>query len=86
MSKVYRRAQMHRGPEAEAVDLYDGEIFLAKDTGKVFIQNDAQLIRLDEQYVPSNPGYFANPQPTTAGEALDRLAAAVSGLLGTPIP
>jgi hypothetical protein len=39
-----------------------------------------------EAYTPSNPADWADPQPTTQDEAHDRLAAAVAGLLGTPVP
>lgn len=39
-----------------------------------------------ESYTPSTAGDWADPQPTTQDEALDRLAAAVAGLLTTPVP
>lgn len=37
-------------------------------------------------YTPGTPGNWAGPVPTTAQQAFDRLAAAVEGLLGHPIP
>lgn len=37
-------------------------------------------------YTPGTPGDWAPTAPTTQGEALDRLATAVAGLLGGPIP
>jgi hypothetical protein len=43
---------------------------------------------LDEvmAYTPANGANWTDPDPTTVRSALDRLAAAVAGLLGGPIP
>lgn len=37
-------------------------------------------------YTAGTSGNWTAPAPTTHAEAIDRLAAAVAGLLGTPIP
>ena len=37
-------------------------------------------------YSPANPGHWASPPPATQAEFNDRIAAAIAGLLGTPIP
>jgi len=39
-----------------------------------------------ESYQAGSPTDWASPAPTTQDAALNRLAAAVSGLLGGPIP
>lgn len=38
------------------------------------------------QYVAANPAFWAGPSPANVNATLERLAAAVSGLLGGPIP
>lgn len=40
----------------------------------------------DQEYVAATPASWASPAPTTAKQAIDRIAAAVAGLLGGPIP
>jgi hypothetical protein len=37
-------------------------------------------------YTPANPGHWAGTPPATQAEFNDRIAAAIAGLLGTPIP
>ena len=37
-------------------------------------------------YTPAAPADWVNPDPTTIAAAIDRLAAAVAGLLSAPIP
>lgn len=39
-----------------------------------------------ETYTPATPGDWAGPPPATSAEAIDRLAAAVAGLLAAPVP
>lgn len=52
-------------------------------TGTILIRvNDASGLN----YTPINGANWTDPDPTTVQDALDRLAAAVSGLLGGPIP
>lgn len=40
----------------------------------------------DGSYTPGDPTNWVNPAPETVQDALDRLAAAVKGLLGSKIP
>lgn len=41
---------------------------------------------LNDAYIAATPADWSAPAPTTASAALDRLAAAVAGLLGGPVP
>jgi hypothetical protein len=49
-------------------------------------QQTADAATSVESYAPASSGSWAAPAPTTQDVALDRIAAAVAGILGTPIP
>lgn len=51
------------------------------------VQRNAQAGATDaETYAPAAPSNWAGAPPSTQDAALDRIAAAVRGLLGSPIP
>jgi hypothetical protein len=57
------------------IQMQDGPLAIfPATTQKIFVQ------------FVSNPSHFANPQPTNGLDAISRIAAAVSGLLGGLIP
>ena len=47
---------------------------------------ETTVTTLNAPYTPLTPIHWADPAPTTVGEALDRLAAALQVTLGGPIP
>ena len=63
-----------------------GNAFLTNLAGRNVseLTNDAGYAT--DAYSPANPGQWAGPAPATEAGAIDRLAAAIATLLGTPIP
>ncbi len=84
---VYRIAQLRRGLKADLPTLADGEPGFCEDTQELFLGTPSSgNKKVNEAYTPALSGNWAGPLPTTQTEALDRIAAAVAGLLGGPIP
>lgn len=83
MPTPFIQLQLRRGLKADLPILADGEIGFCTDTKEFFIGEGGVNTLLG--YKPSTPGSWSG-SPTTISEALDRIAAAVETLRGSPIP
>lgn len=81
----YKSLRIRAGLRADLPVLNVREFGFCTDTHELFIgtQDGNQLVPV---YIPATPAHWANPAPTNAADAIDRLAAAVSSLLGGTIP
>lgn len=82
----YRQLLLRRDLQANIPALAIGEPFFATDTGNFFVGSSTGNIQVNEAYSPAVPAKWNGTPPATFSQALDRLAAAVEGLLGGPIP
>lgn len=85
-TKVYTPLVIRRGVKTNLPEGLDGEFLFAEDTKELFLGTSSNgNIKPNQGYTPASPGHW-NGNPTNYIDAIDRLAAAVSGLLGGPIP
>lgn len=77
--------QVRKGAEVDLPVLLDGEFGWCQDSKKLFIGSNSGNQYLGK-YDPAAPAIWSGAAPTTTKEAIDRLAAAVNGLLGGVIP
>lgn len=76
---------IRRGLKADLPVLGDGELGFCEDTKEFFIGSTSGNKPAGGAYLPATPSNWSGSPPSTVSQALDRLAAAVFGLIG-PIP
>lgn len=83
---VTRQLLLRRDLKANLPTLGIGEPFYCTDTGELFIGSQSGNQKINDSYSPATPANWSGTPPATVTAALDRLAAAVEGLLGGSIP
>ena len=78
--------KIRRNTLANLPILQEGEFYLATDTGDLYVGGASGNLKVTNEYSPATPGNWASAAPSTISSAIDRLAAAVHGLLGGVIP
>jgi Major tropism determinant N-terminal domain len=86
MPTPYRQLQLRRGVKASLPALADGEPGFCEDTGELFVGSTTGNQKANAAYTAAAPSHWNGSPPTDVYTAIDRLAAAVAGLLGGPIP
>lgn len=82
----YRQFKMRRGLKADIPTLAAGELGFTTDTHELYAGSAGGNIKVNIDYDPLNDAYWSGSPPNNFVDALDRIAAAVHGLLGGPIP
>lgn len=84
---LYRQLKIRRDTKANIPVLAEGELFFCTDSVELFVgQLSGVNKKMDITYDPLNDSYWSGSPPDNLISAMDRVAAAVSGLLGGPIP
>ena len=86
MTTPFIQLLIRRGLKANLPVLGDGELGLCEDTGELFIGSTSGNVNISNKYAPGAPASWAGTPPSTISSALDRIAAAVATLRGSPIP
>lgn len=84
MSNAYQQFQIRRGLKADLPILAQGELAYCTDTKEFFIGDGVANSYIG--FIPAAAGDWNGTAPADLKNAVDRLAAAVAGLLGGPIP
>lgn len=82
----YILLKIRRGTLATLPVLSDGELGFAEDVGQLFAGTPSGNVNISNFYATGTPASWNGAPPTTISSAIDRIAAAVAALRGSPIP
>lgn len=86
VSTPYRQLLLRRDLKVNLPTLAIGEPFFCTDTHELFVGSSGGNVKVNIDYSPAIPAHWSGTPPATIISAIDRLAAAVEGLLGGAIP